>query len=488
MLAALWHNDLRHYLILLNAIAFSALIAYLVVTVLSPKRTAGEQRTAPNLTPFYADEDLEGRRLERVQGWALVFAAITAIALPIYWLREPTRQTDSEHYFDKNAAHRGAVLFANSAGLEYDSASSLQCANCHGAKGDGGTAPFTVNGQKVAWKAPALNTELLRFTEDEVRQIITFGRQGTPMQPWGVEGGGPKNAQAVDDLIAYIKSIQLTSEQAQAQELELLDAAGKQPTQQVATARATLETDTLAFDEARAALRTALTTPGASDAELDAQCKAIETQVTLTSPKELKDKASACGDYRDASTTVTDDTAALAWAIEWQKRRANVTEGQLLFELNCARCHTGGWSIFNPAAAPGTSGSVDGLGPAGGGGGLGGGIGFNLRAGEGFTRFGADPFGFFDQVKFVRNGSKLNDPYGHGGIGSGRMPGFAPDADQGTLGHMLTSDQISAIVWYERNCLDVTVYTGVTPVCATDASVWPTTTVAATTSTTAAKG
>jgi hypothetical protein len=29
-------------------------------------------------------------------------------------LREPTRQADSETYFDENAVHRGEVLFANS--------------------------------------------------------------------------------------------------------------------------------------------------------------------------------------------------------------------------------------------------------------------------------------------------------------------------------------------------------------------------------------
>ena len=38
MIAALWKNDLRHFLILLNFIAFSVLIVYLIVSVLSPKR------------------------------------------------------------------------------------------------------------------------------------------------------------------------------------------------------------------------------------------------------------------------------------------------------------------------------------------------------------------------------------------------------------------------------------------------------------------
>ena len=113
MIAAIWKNDLRHWLIWINFVAFATLITYVVRSVLSPKRARSEEKTPANLTPFLPDEDLEGRRLERVQGWALVFAAIIAIALPVYWLREPTREHQSINYFDKNAVARGAVLFAN---------------------------------------------------------------------------------------------------------------------------------------------------------------------------------------------------------------------------------------------------------------------------------------------------------------------------------------------------------------------------------------
>src|SRR5262245_47629858 len=102
----------RHVLILLNVVALVAIAAYLVWAVLSPRRSAREVEP-PNLTPFLEDEDLESRRLERVQGWALLFAAVVAIALPVYWLREPTRQAQSVKYFDENAVHRGEVLYAD---------------------------------------------------------------------------------------------------------------------------------------------------------------------------------------------------------------------------------------------------------------------------------------------------------------------------------------------------------------------------------------
>ena len=69
----------------------------------------------------------------------------------------------------------------------------------------------------VAWQAPALDTVLLRFDRSQVREIITYGRPGTPMPAWGVKSGkGVLNAQGVNDLINYLASLTLTPEQAKA--------------------------------------------------------------------------------------------------------------------------------------------------------------------------------------------------------------------------------------------------------------------------------
>ena len=50
----------------------------------------------------------------------------------------------------------------------------------------------------------------------------------------------------------------------------------------------------------------------------------------------------------------------------------------------------------------------------------------------------------------MRRGIDPVPGYGNGGIGSGRMPGFA---------NMLTPDQIKEIVSYERYCLDTSTFT-----------------------------
>jgi mono/diheme cytochrome c family protein len=500
MTASLWANDVRHWLILLNIVAFAGLIIYLIFTVLSPKKSREVEKAPANLTPFLPDDDLEGRRLERVQGWALLFAAVIAIALPIYWLREPTRQSQSAQYFDRNSVQRGAVLFARPGTPNYNAAVSLQCANCHGDHGEGGTAPTTINGQKVAWKAPPLNTEALRFTEDpacldqakrestnpppicEMTDIITFGRPGTPMQAWGIEGGGPKNDQSIADLVAYIESIQLTPAQAKAQATAALEAAKSTdpnttcpeymtcPAVASAQAQKQLDSDTKTLDDKRKTAQDKLGMPGASDDDLTSSCNRLKNTVSKNPNSlsaEQKQQALACGDYLLATNTVQKDQQTVAWTREWQRRRANVSDGQLLFEYACARCHTQGWSTFDPTAPPSEVNGVNVLGLAGGGGGTGGGIGFNLRGGSEQRRFGDDASGGWqEQVDFVTMGSDPFKPYGNGGIGSGRMPGF---------GNMLNPDQIGEIVSYERDCLDTTTFTGVTPTCETSSKAPPTT-------------
>ena len=45
--------------------------------------------------------------------------------------------------------------------------------------------------------------------------------------------------------------------------------------------------------------------------------------------------------------TVAADEQALAWTRDWCAGARTCSDGQLLFELNSARCHTKGWSVFD---------------------------------------------------------------------------------------------------------------------------------------------
>jgi mono/diheme cytochrome c family protein len=175
---------------------------------------ASEIELAPNRKPYHGDEVLEGPKLERALSTGLVLLAVVSIGLPLYWLNEPGRQDGAVETFDDTFVHRGELLFAPTADGGYN------CAGCHGDGGSGGVAPFTLTDDEnefvatVDWKAPALNTVLLRYSEEEVRDILVYGRPGTPMPAWGEEGGGPLTTQQIDELIAYLHSIQISSDEA----------------------------------------------------------------------------------------------------------------------------------------------------------------------------------------------------------------------------------------------------------------------------------
>ena len=172
-----------------------------------------EQTLAANRKPYYDDEVLEGPRLERVQVLGLLFLVIITIALPLYWVLEPNRQAEAKFGFEKRFVSWGSSLFAPTAD------GGFNCAGCHGGmKATGGVAPYAVTDPKtgevksVSWKAPALNTALYRFSEEEIRFILNYGRPFSPMSAWGTIGGGPMNDQSITTLIDYIKSIQIPQE------------------------------------------------------------------------------------------------------------------------------------------------------------------------------------------------------------------------------------------------------------------------------------
>ena len=71
------------------------------------------------------------------------------------------------------------------------------------------TDPKTSEVKSVSWKAPALNTVMYRYTDDEIRFILNYGRPFSPMSAWGTIGGGPLTDQNITTLIEYLKSIQI---------------------------------------------------------------------------------------------------------------------------------------------------------------------------------------------------------------------------------------------------------------------------------------
>jgi len=193
-------------------------VTYTTINILrgAKPELGSEIELAANRKPYLDDEELEGKKLDRALTWGLVTLFIIAIGLPMYWIYEPGRQANAAEDFNRKFVERGEELFAPTG----DNLQALNCAGCHGPKGVGGVADYPLTNPDgtvsiVKWKAPALDTVLLRYTRQEVTFIITYGRPFSPMPPWGVAGGGALNEQQVQNLVDYLESIQLTPEQAQ---------------------------------------------------------------------------------------------------------------------------------------------------------------------------------------------------------------------------------------------------------------------------------
>jgi mono/diheme cytochrome c family protein len=210
----------------IGAATIVAMVVYFVVTFRTrdaDEPLGSEIELAPNRKPYFDDEALEGRRLERALGWALVLLVISAIGPLVYWLNEPGRQAGAIDEFDRKAVSRGRSLFQPTDSPEHGA--HFGCAECHGAQGQGGSTEYVLTDEdgstrKVVWQAPALNTALLKFSPEEVQTILIYGRANTPMPAWGIAGGGPLNDQQITDLVAYLDSIKLTKEEAQKIALE----------------------------------------------------------------------------------------------------------------------------------------------------------------------------------------------------------------------------------------------------------------------------
>ena len=209
-------SNIGYVIVVLTLIAF---FAYILINARRDRPEVGSELVlAPNRMPHHPDEVLEGPVLTRNLAFGLGAIVLISVGLPLYWLGEPARNEGTQATFDRVAASRGEEMFAPTAD------GGLNCAGCHGGmEATGGAAAFTINDangdfvDSVNWQAPALDTVLLRYDRDEVFDILVYGRPFSPMPAWGLEGGGALNDQQIDNLIAYIETIQISPEEAQAQ-------------------------------------------------------------------------------------------------------------------------------------------------------------------------------------------------------------------------------------------------------------------------------
>ncbi len=94
-------------------IAIVLAFAYAFINIRNSKAELGSEiELAPNRKPYYADEELEGRKLDRTLTYGLLGIFLVALSLPLYWLSEPGRQAGAKDDFDRKFAERGSEMFA----------------------------------------------------------------------------------------------------------------------------------------------------------------------------------------------------------------------------------------------------------------------------------------------------------------------------------------------------------------------------------------
>ena len=403
------------------AIVFVGYVVYLIINSRSARNEVGSEiELAPNRKPYLEDEELEGSKLDKSLLAGLAMLAVIGVGLPLYWLGEPGRHEGLIADTDRVFADRGGELYEEGA----------DCQQCHGVEGSGGSAPYTLTDSEgnfvatVAWAAPALNTVLSRYSEDEVRHVLNYGRNNV-MPAWGAPGGGPLTPQQIDYLIHYLRRIQIPESELR----EIVDGG------------------------VREGIAEHLGVSSPADATVDEWLAEVDAAVqearaaALAADESLADKPKV---IRRAGLELL--ASGRAPGSELYR-----TYGEILFHngaaggtYSCARCHTLGWSY--DATTDGDD-SIDGhAGP----------ILESYTTGGGFfgpNLTGGSTLGQFESASqhsdFVTAGQSIGETYGQGGSGgNGQMPGFGPRTDDDlevTYPATLSQDQIDAIVAFERN-------------------------------------
>lgn len=402
------------------AVVFIGYVIYLILNTRSARNEVGSEiELAANRKPYLEDSELEGSKLDKSLFAGLAMLAIIGVGLPLYWLGEPGRHEGLISNTDRIFADRGGELYVEGS----------DCQQCHGAEGAGGAAPYTITDAggnyvaTVSWSAPALNTVLSRFSEDEVRHVLNYGRNNV-MPAWGTPGGGPLTPQQIDYLVHYMRRIQIPESELR----EIVDGGVREGI-----------ADHLGVQ------------PG--DDAVDEWLAAVDMAVEEARAMALAADDSLAGNP-DAIRVAGLELLASG---EAPGSELYQTYGEILFHnpgaggtYSCARCHTYGWSF--DATTDGDD-SIDGhAGPiieaystAGGF------FGPNLTGGSTLDQF--ETAGLHSD--FISAGQSIGQTYGRGGSGgNGQMPGFGEriDDDLGvTYPATLTQDQIDAIVAFERN-------------------------------------
>lgn len=449
-------------------VAALAAIAWLAFLVANSIRGRGKEEVAPNLAPGITDDTLESKRLDKTLASAVVLSGILALSLPIYFISEQNRQEGFVEEFDEVALERGAHLYEefqcgvchgtnggggvaafvekrsginvawsapaiNSVFYRYDP-EEVRFWIVYGranspmpAWGLEGGGPM--NEQQVDELMEYLQSEEFMLSQDEVLlQIEPAVDQALSR----LETADTVMTDALTEQTALVESIGMapsqvgTAEALAARAVEALDGAAEgidadgdglaDRVEQELTAVFAAAAAELGIPALVVTLDPEEPQTGAGEEDVDlarrsvAALESVATNLRVTADNQdkLLDQAytglTFLGLAQQDRSWEIDIAAVAAATFDGDIEAAGRAIG--LYNANCARCHTAGYSAGIPLAQAAGSGA---LGPA-------------LWNGRPIVQF----LNASDMVDFITKGSENGVPYGVNGVGSGRMPAFGP--------------------------------------------------------------
>ena len=456
-------------------------IGWFAYLVGSGSRRDRKDPVPANLSASQTDDELETKRLDRTLVGAVVTAGFLTLAMPIYYLGELDRQEGFVEEFGDASLERGHEVWEE-----------FGCGGCHGTAGGGGVAAFLEDRSQVTvsgWASPALDDVFYRYDRDEIAFWIVYGRANTPMPPWGLEGGGPLNSQQVDDLLNYIRSIQIDQTQALLKVDGLVTGAGNRLEGAADAVASQIEEQQKELDRIRTSGETSQVVGAIAEQAreiLDLAGQGIDTDgdglsdVAESGLSAVARQARSAGflatepvfdprnaetligvsDRRSAARMVADlESTATSLSITFQNQETLLTQARFGLDFLGSAARSARWEVDTAAVAHAAFGGGEeaairavgmfnaycarchtagySAGPAFQQIQASGGLGPSLRDGRALTQFLTAE----DMYDFLEGGSDSGVGYGVNGVGSGRMPGF---------GMVLTAEDLELIVRYLR--------------------------------------
>ena len=131
---------------------------------------------------YSTDEELD-RSTNKWMAVGVGFLILLAAVFPFYRWYEPDARAESREAQAASLAAEGENLW------------QFNCASCHGASGEGATAP-------------ALNSKqfLQSASDAQIDTLIAVGIPGSQMSAFSLDHGGPMTSEQIKSVVTYIRS------------------------------------------------------------------------------------------------------------------------------------------------------------------------------------------------------------------------------------------------------------------------------------------